>query len=748
MVVKPFNGQNFADWKLRIELLLDEKDLLECVTEEPNPDNARWKKKDKKCKSLIAQHLEDPYLEHVREHQHAHEVWESLCSTYEKRGPASKRLLLKQISELKYDYKKSLETHFVTFDKIMRQLKDVGSKLDESDYCCMLLNSLPKQFEGLVTSLETHYQDEEMKMEQIKRRLLEHGNKLKDNSGELPAKETAGKSIDQNAFSAKKQSSENFRDKNSTDQGPKCEFCGRRNHEMKDCVFHKRFIEKQANVVQEECENEPESDESESELAFLTQKSHSRRENSKISWYLDSGASNHYVNSDKLFVDQVNLSKPVLIKTANSDTLQGTKIGRIKGISGSSGRLCSFNNVYYVPGLRHNLLSVRAITARGFDVIFKESSVQIQKNGSTVACGTIEDNLYRLDFEVNPPVIDKSALYCKIKNNMKLWHRRVGHKSMSSLEKLVKANALKEIDINDKNSQVEVCKECAEGRMTKLPWKNKTTPASRPLEVIHSDIFGPVSEEMTSDRTKYFISFLDEFTHFSVIYLMKNKSEAFDKFVQYVNMATSKMNSSISRLKCNNGAEYKSEKFQKFCIEKGIQIEYTVPFTPELNGKAERLNRLIAERARAMISDSGMPKSLWPQAVTCAVYLINRSVTVNNKIPAEMWYNKPVDLSNIKVFGCRASALIPKEKRSEFDSKALECFMVGYMTNGYRLFHDGEFITARNVIFDESKRYSDFHKNEVQKGNLSTSQMSPRKKPTKKITEMVRVPGLTTMEKI
>lgn len=325
----------------------------------------------------------------------------------------------------------------------------------------------------------------------------------------------------------------------------------------------------------------------------------------------------------------------------------------------------------------------------------------------------MDGNLYQLKF--NRKDDSKEAYPCEISTSkpIQVWHRRLGHISMSGLEKIAKSGMLKDVkSVDFKNATTEVCKHCAEGKMSKLPWKYKTSSTERPLELIWSDIFGPVSPE-SKDGKRYFISFLDDYTHFTVIYLIKNKSEAYDKFVEYVKMATSKFNMNISRLKCDNAQEYKSEKFRNFCLKNGIQVQYTVPYTPQLNSKAERFNRHIVERARCMMHDSKMAKDLWHEALLAAAYVINRSCTVNNKIPANLWYNKDVDLSNLKVFGCRAFAHIPKEKRSKFDPKAIECYFVGYAPNGYRLWWDGEIIICRDVIFDETKNYSDLVEDSV-----------------------------------
>lgn len=95
----------------------------------------------------------------------------------------------------------------------------------------------------------------------------------------------------------------------------------------------------------------------------------------------------------------------------------------------------------------------------------------------------------------------------------------------------------------------------------------------------------------------------------------------------YEALVTAKFGTRISRFVCDNGGEYKNNAFQSLCQKKGIEIQWTVPYTPELNGTSERMNRTVIERARAMLEDSGLDKSFWVQAVRTAAYVINRSPT-------------------------------------------------------------------------------------------------------------------------
>lgn len=124
---------------------------------------------------------------------------------------------------------------------------------------------------------------------------------------------------------------------------------------------------------------------------------------------------------------------------------------------------------------------------------------------------------------------------------------------------------------------------------------------------------------------KYFVTFTDDWSHFAVVFLITSKDEVFECFQTYEALATAKFGQRIHRLRCDNGGEYKSKQFERFCKSKGIQVEWTVPHTPEQNGVSDRLNRTLVEKARSMLEDSEVDKRFWGQAT--AAFLLNRSPT-------------------------------------------------------------------------------------------------------------------------
>lgn len=192
---------------------------------------------------------------------------------------------------------------------------------------------------------------------------------------------------------------------------------------------------------------------------------------------------------------------------------------------------------------------------------------------------------------------------------------------------------------------------------------------------------------------------------------MVHKSEVLNKFKEYVEEAHAQHGCKISKLRADNAGEYTSKEFKSYCKSKGIQISYTTPYNPEMNSISERLNRTLQEKALSMLLAAGLERKFWNEAIMTANYLKNRCPTsafgkqFASKTPAELWFDKKPDLSNIRIFGSTCYNHILSEKRSKFEAKASKCLMLGYASNNsYRLWdiEGNKQIIGRNVTFNEA----------------------------------------------
>ena len=153
-------------------------------------------------------------------------------------------------------------------------------------------------------------------------------------------------------------------------------------------------------------------------------------------------------------------------------------------------------------------------------------------------------------------------------------------------------------------------------------------------------------------------------------------------------------------LKTDRGGDYRSREFAQYLRKHLIEHEVTVPDSPEMNGLAERMNRTILEKAKCMCAHADLPKS------ACYVYNRLPNAPLKCKSPHEVWYSRKPDLSNLRVFGCVAYALVPAAKRKKFDNRTEKMRFLGYHKGhrGYKLMEKGSnrVFYQTDVTFDEN----------------------------------------------
>jgi hypothetical protein len=160
----------------------------------------------------------------------------------------------------------------------------------------------------------------------------------------------------------------------------------------------------------------------------------------------------------------------------------------------------------------------------------------------------------------------------------------------------------------------------------------------------------------------------------------------------------------IKRLRTDNGLEFCNHQFDEFCKAEGIVRHKTVVYTPQQNGVAERMNKRLLERTHCMLSNAGLGKEFWAEAISTACYLVNRSPTtsIECQTPEEVWSGKLANYSNLKVFGCSAYFHVNEGK---LEPRAKKETFVGYPMNvkGYKIWCPSlsKFLISRDVTFDE-----------------------------------------------
>lgn len=714
----PFAGENFNAWLFRIKSILRENGVIKAIEEADYASKDGNEEKEARAQAIIIGGVADSHLEYLRNQKTAYEMFKNLEENFKNKGIRSRLFLRRKLSEIKYNDRDSLQMHFVKLDECFSQLKDSDSEISDEEKINYILLSMPKSYENVVSAIETI---KDLDLNFVKNRLLGEEEKRKK------MKDYENKNVDYAflCYYCHKPGHKKFQCRaRQTVQGGNQNF-GRQNFNQRGQESVNRRYQNNKSRSQSEHQaqrgyqghnsSQPSSSHEDQRVAFMTGESTSNINKSEmLEWCIDSGCSDHLVNNKDVFFEYVDLKVKKKISAAkNGVFLEALGIGniRINSYVNNVKVPCEIKNVYYVPEVKMNLLSVSKLEGSGLNIVFANNTMKAFYNNQIVMLGKKVGSLYRVEFEID----NLSCNYTQNKsinkiNSMQLWHRRLGHLGYDNIKILSTQNLVNGLNINDGRSNIfesNFCESCLLGKMTRQPFNKKGHRATKPLELVHTDVCGPISPT-TWDGYNYFLTFTDDFTHMVIVYLLKNKSEVLNKLKEYYNYATQHFNGNLLKLRSDNGGEYVSHELQEFCRDKGIKLEYTVPYNPQMNGVAERMNRTLTEKARTILIDSNLDKEMWGEAIYFSAYTCNRSPTsTRSKTPIELWEGRKPNINNLKVFGSIAYRHVPAEVRKKLDPKGEKLTMVGYAPNGaYRLWDADKrkVVSARSVIFNENKK--------------------------------------------
>jgi transposase InsO family protein len=234
-------------------------------------------------------------------------------------------------------------------------------------------------------------------------------------------------------------------------------------------------------------------------------------------------------------------------------------------------------------------------------------------------------------------------------------HRRLGHVSHERARLLVKKGLVEGVTL-EADSEVVVCESCewAKGERKEVYKVRENERRTTIGDEIHSDLWGPAPVESINHK-RYYVSFTDDYSRYTNVYFLHTKDETFNAYRTYEAWLSNQYKARVKALRSDRGGEYSSDEFSAHLKKAGTIRKLTVHDTPEHNGVAERLNRTLLEKVRAMLHESDLPKFLWAEATAHAVYLKNRTWTrtIGNTTPFELLNGQKPNVANLQPWGCK-----------------------------------------------------------------------------------------------
>ena len=254
--------------------------------------------------------------------------------------------------------------------------------------------------------------------------------------------------------------------------------------------------------------------------------------------------------------------------------------GRITGKGTIKAGNIDFENVRYVKELKFNLLSVSQICDKKYPVLFTEEECLILSPQFKL----VDDNLvilkiprhngvYSLDMKALHPAGRETCLIAKATlEEAHLWHRRLGHVNYKNINRLAKGELVRGLPSKTFKSN-HSCLACKKGKQHKASCKKLEDRTVRePLELLHMDLFGPVSVS-SLNKKKYCLVVTDDCSRFSWVFFLGFKDETFDTLHDLIIALENQLRLKVRGIRCDNGTEFKNKLMDNFCAEKGIKRE-------------------------------------------------------------------------------------------------------------------------------------------------------------------------------
>lgn len=232
-----------------------------------------------------------------------------------------------------------------------------------------------------------------------------------------------------------------------------------------------------------------------------------------------------------------------------------------------------------------------------------------------------------------------------------------------------------------------------------------------PLACVHSDLLGPIKPASRGGK-KYIILFIDEFTWYNSLYLLRTKDEAFKAFLHYQQWIESNTGFKILKLKSDRGEEYSSSEFLSHLHDRAVDVERGPANRPEANSVSERFNRTLLGRLRTQFEQSGLPLFLWGELVMYSSLQINLSpsAAINLQSPYSLFvphlkgHHHPPKPTRFRPFGCLA--YVRDVASSKLKPTARRMTFVGLEpgSNAYRFWDAAasKIVVSVDARFDES----------------------------------------------
>lgn len=288
-------------------------------------------------------------------------------------------------------------------------------------------------------------------------------------------------------------------------------------------------------------------------------------------WYLDNGASNHMTGILAYF-SKLDESVTGKVRFGDDSRIDIIGKGSIVFVAKNGDRRI-LNDVYYIPDLRSNIVSLGQATESCCDLRMRKDYLTLYDRDSKLLVKAIKsrNRLYKVILEAE----DTKCLQLGISNISSRWHARLGHIGTETLKTMVEKELV--FGIPSIKIEKEMCSPCLLGKQVRKSFPQSTSYRAKGiLELVHRDLCGPITPS-TPSKNRYIFVLIDDYSRYMLSLLLREKGEAFNKFKSFKASVEQETGTTIKKFRTDRGGEFLSTEFQAYCDASGIQRHLTAP---------------------------------------------------------------------------------------------------------------------------------------------------------------------------
>lgn len=567
------DGEKYEVWEAKFRGYLTTK-KLDGVLKETTPEAS----KNKEVYAELIQLLDDRSIALVLRDavDKGKEALEILRNYY--LGASRPRVisLYKKLSTLRLGADEEAIDYIIRAEATVAALEKTNEKVSESMSIAMVLSGLPSAYDTFSTVVEQR--EKEMTFQEFKKALMNY-----DESGKLRSSHEEEKVMTASSDRSRYQA--------------KCYECGRPGHRYYQCTRRATSDHKMQSKWCNQCKSSTHDtqqyrrknittahtvsaegdggdrrsgsdkgdDDNIHNFAFQAPTQPATAKKAGTSALLvDSGASVHIITDKSKFVKFNKDFEPdkQIMQLADGSRQVGTVLGKgdasvmLQDVNGEPKEMI-LKDALYIPSYKYDILSVPAATSKGVCVNFEPTHSKLVTSDGSVFNVEKQGNLYFINNVGN--------IHVNSTRTVKEWHKALGHCNIKDVVKLEKAVEGMQISGDKENVN---CETCVLGKITNFRNREPDIRATRNLELVHSDLAGPMNV-VGKGGFKYAISFVDDHSGAIMVYLLRQKSDVVAATERF--LADSAPFGSVKRMRTDSGGEYVSKEFRSLMMKHRIK---------------------------------------------------------------------------------------------------------------------------------------------------------------------------------